>query len=177
MASQLKIQIPPIHPLNLGSDLRLSVTRGRRSSNLSELQQKLNAVVKRVVGENKGLGEGDATTSYEGDENDDTCSEYGETKNHEAEAAASKAGEIDIMTISSPSSYADLASLNPYAANHQDLGEQISAAVLSNGVAREDEFKEAMARLSWQLDCAHAAVIAEESAALQVLRHQTQLAS
>ncbi|KAI3317389.1 hypothetical protein HD806DRAFT_372342 [Xylariaceae sp. AK1471] len=183
MASQLTIQIPPLQPLHLSltqaADPRISFI-STRTRDMSELQQKLNAVVERVVGETTSSNSNPNSESNPNEEgkptgeDDDLCSEYGDDEEPKA-AIASKSIGLSTESISSPSSYRDLASLNPYtlALDTQDLERRIS--ILSPSSREEDKHKEDMARLAGQLDRAHAAIMAEEAAALRALRDQTRL--
>ncbi|TGJ79247.1 hypothetical protein E0Z10_g9517 [Xylaria hypoxylon] len=179
MAPKLRLRTPPFYPLSLNQasppriPYTLTFARNRRPS---QLQQKLNAVVRRVVGEHTysslaSFSENSPPSS--GDEDEDVSSDYGEdepTIHHTSTYEPS---------ISSPSSYTSLASLNPYSIDSEDLARHLS--LLSPSLSgmkirpREDRQKQDEAQLARQLDHAHAAVVAEECVALRVLRQQTQL--
>ncbi|GAW15548.1 hypothetical protein ANO14919_049620 [Xylariales sp. No.14919] len=176
MPPKLRLQTPPFYPLSLdlAAPPRISFTL-TNNRGPSELQQKLNAVVKRVVGEDTYPSSPYSPPSSDDNDDDDTTSHYGE------DAPIAHHASTDERSILSPSSYTSLASLNPYSVAPEDLAQHLSPSSPSPPGAergtREDRHKQEEARLAQQLDRAHAAVVAEEDAALRVLRQQTRLAA
>jgi hypothetical protein len=77
-------------------------------------------------------------------------------------------------------SYADIASLNPYIDDVKALNWSRIAFYPPTEEelrVREDRHREDLARLAWELDNAHAAIVREQFAALQALKRQIQLPS
>lgn len=114
------------------------------------------------------------------DDSDD--SDYGEEEEEEEADTRRKHREplASPSSLSSASSYISLASLNPYVVDAEDLAQHLSLLSPSPvgvgvGVEIQDRHEQDSARLARQLDHAHAAVVAEESAALRVLRQQAGL--
>ncbi|KAF2967036.1 hypothetical protein GQX73_g6550 [Xylaria multiplex] len=172
MAPKLTIKTPPFYPLepSLSSPPRTPFPRPSAYTRKSELQKKLNAIVKRVIGESPDAPSSpDSLASSDADFDD--RSEYGEDPppppHHTQEAS-----------ISGPSSYASLAALNPYSTAPEDVGQHLSLfspPPSPNPHGQWDRHAQDEAWLAREFDCAHAAVVAEEDAALKILREQTQL--
>ncbi|KAH8163052.1 hypothetical protein CIB48_g5177 [Xylaria polymorpha] len=207
MSLKLKPQTPVSYPssrdLEAESQALLTFTRTHSSNNMSELQEKFGAIMKRVIGETpsflSSLSSFSSSSSSSSSSpfvysptslsfslwvspcetprlNDDIHSNYGDDEaggedEHDKTLPGPKATELTeklTLSISSPSSYASLASLNPYTLDADDLAHRLSL-ITAEPFAREDRDKERLAR---QLDHAHESVKAEESAALQVLQQQ-----
>ncbi|KAI1419758.1 hypothetical protein F5Y12DRAFT_195307 [Xylaria sp. FL1777] len=189
MAPKLRIQTPPFHPSSLNKPSSrsrgprpppLTLTRQQHPDTTSELQRKLNAVVKRVIGDSASSSSSSSSSLQDSAANandDDDISDYGDEE-EEAEAARIPAHTKPLKSpssISTPSSYTSLASLNPYSINTEDLGQHLSLFSPSSvGAEAEDRHSRDSARLARQLDRAHAAVVEEECAALRVLRRQAR---
>jgi hypothetical protein len=151
----------------------MTITRRPRTANKGKLQQKLDEVVKRVVGSSSS-----PSSSTRDDDDDDVCSEYGgECKNENNEDAleTTMPDEALLGTISSPSSYIDLALLNPYGGIDTENLTRSLSLLPKERTGKEDGQQDLRTRLASQLDRAHATILAEESAALQALRQQIQL--
>ncbi|KAI0542801.1 hypothetical protein GGR58DRAFT_522878 [Xylaria digitata] len=174
MPPKLTIQPPPFYPLELDlttpSPPRIPLPRPSTYTRQSELQKKLNAIVKRVIGESTPAPSfPDSSSELDSDD----CSEYGE------DAPPPPPPHHRISThessISNPSSYTSLASLNPYSIAPEDVGEHLALFPPPPSSGQGDKHAQDEAWLARQLDRAHAAVVAEEDAALQALRQQTRL--
>jgi hypothetical protein len=206
MAPKLTIQIPPLQPLYLSlnqkADPRISFVNTKRPRDKTGLQQKLDAVVERVVGEainpdsDSDPNKEERTTNEDHDNDDDLRSDYGDEDEPQTAAAAAvvvadkSTMRRSIEAISSPSSYIDLASENPYTLTHdaaEDANPPPHTVVLSHSLSpspspsslslegEEDKHQRDAARLAWQLDRAYAAIVAEEVVALRALRERTRL--
>ncbi len=108
------------------------------------------------------------------DDSDD--SDYGEEEENDNTRPKHREPLASPSSLSSASSYISLASLNPYVVDAEDLAQHLSLLSPSlAGAEIQDRHEQDSARLARQLDHAHAAVVAEESAALRVLRQQAGL--
>ncbi|KAI1359370.1 hypothetical protein F5Y08DRAFT_349711 [Xylaria arbuscula] len=129
----------------------------------------------------------------------DDCSNYGDFEENGEDYDNVETALQSPCSLSSASSYSSLASLNPYVVDAADLGALLSPLLPlypspspsplviegeRRGLEDMDMDLEMMgdgkhardsARLAQQLDTAHAAVVAEEDAALRELRLRTRL--
>ncbi|KAI8949793.1 hypothetical protein F4801DRAFT_385478 [Xylaria longipes] len=201
MTLKLKLQTPPffLSDLDLEAEPQAPFTlpHTHRSGDVSELQEELSAVIKRVVGESTSCSSSPLSPSSspspsypssssplppsspdetppldnDDDDDDDVHSNYGDKEDTTINPPEPTEPNL---SISSPSSYVSLASSNPYVLDAEDLACRLS--LISPGPSvREDQHSQDRARLLRQLDRAHASVKAEECAVLRVLRWQTRL--
>ncbi|KAI0487727.1 hypothetical protein F4859DRAFT_525794 [Xylaria cf. heliscus] len=202
MALRLKLKTPLFPPpLNLKSKPQapLTLTPIPRSGEASSLQQEYDAILKRVVGESPSSSSFPSSSSSPSPSSpclfpscsspastppaeDDMHSNYDEAEAEvEAEgkeAATPQDPNTTSLPISSPSSYAGLASLNPYHLDAEDLSRRLSLIPTEPPASAHEDRRihsEDSARLARELDRAYAAVQAEEAAAMRALQLQTRL--
>lgn len=121
--------------------------------------------------------------SKDEDNDNDNCSIYSDNDDEDRDDVNHiTTGQEKECSPRSPaaSSYDDLASLNPYIVDIKALNRPritLHAPTEVELRVREDRHREDLARLAWELDSAHAAIVREEFAALQALKRQVQLAT
>ncbi|KAH9905461.1 hypothetical protein F4778DRAFT_730068 [Xylariomycetidae sp. FL2044] len=151
----------------------------------SELQLKLSAFLNKLTSENNNNEKKINKVEYHDD--DDLGSNYGSDdespflvvdEEEETEANLSDEDEEEVVTggsgMSSPASYIEFSSMNPYRHNHDAKTEEKwgQTPVKQTIVVpvRVETMEQTLARLSSQLESTHSAIRAEESAALRYLQ-------